>query len=79
MDNSTSGPGNNNAGWIVVAIIFIILFGLMSGLNVYMHLARRRLMGEIRLINAKHMRLVQELQNARRTDWMQSAAGQSYI
>lgn len=56
MDSLTVTQTVSSSAWMVVAIIFIILFVLMSALNVHMHLARRRTMDEIRAINAQHLR-----------------------
>lgn len=50
----------NESAWLVVAIVFIILFVMMAGLNIHMHLARRRTLDEVRAINARHVRLQQE-------------------
>lgn len=57
---------DSTSAWMVVAIIFIILFVLMAGLNIHMHLARQRTIDEIRAINALYVRRHQEESTANR-------------
>lgn len=61
---------DSSSAWMVVAIIFIILFVLMTGLNIHMHLARQRTIDEIRAINAQYIRRHQEqLAANRKATW----------